>query len=244
MTGWTPFLVRARYGLLKVDNRFLGILGAFQHADSFFPSGATSMSGGLEALAADGLVIAEKDVESFLTGQLRCRWTPFERPSLIFAMRHFSDPTALAEVDRQLHAQSLAAEARDGSVRTGRALLRVHADMKTDGAAEYQKLIKAGVARGHNSVVQGLVWGNLGIAENIGELASAHAFSVGLLGASIRLGLVGHTEAQSILTRVHEVILTSTRQPCLPVDNISSFSPQQEIGLMRHEKFSSRLFFN
>ncbi|MEE1551188.1 MAG: urease accessory UreF family protein, partial [Nitrospinaceae bacterium] len=159
-------------------------------------------------------------------------------------IRHFSDPTALAEVDRQLHAQSLAAEGRNGSVRTGRALLRVHADMKTDGAAEYQELIKAGVARGHNSVVQGLVWGKLGIAENIGELASAHAFSVGLLSASIRLGLVGHTEAQSILTRVHEVILTSTRQPCLSVENISSFSPQQEIGLMRHEKFSSRLFFN
>jgi urease accessory protein len=204
-----------------MDNRFLGILGAFQHADSFFPSGATSMSGGLEALVADGLAFSGKDVESFLTGQLRCRWTSFERPGLVFAIRHFSDPTALAEVDRQLHAQSLAAEGRNGSVRTGRALLRVHADMKTDGAAEYQELIKAGVARGHNSVVQGLVWGKLGIA-----------------------GLVGHTEAQSILTRVHEVILTSTRQPCLSVENISSFSPQQEIGLMRHEKFSSRLFFN
>ena len=227
-----------------MDNRLLGILEAFQHADSFFPSGAASMSGGLEALAADGLVIAGKDVESFLTGQLRCRWAPFERPGLVFAIRHFSDSAALAKVDCQIHAQSLAAEGRDGSVRTGRALLRVHADMKTDGAAEYQKLIKAGVARGHNSVVQGLVWGKLGITENIGELASAHAFSVGLLGASIRLGLVGHTEAQSILTRVHEEILRSTDVPCISVEHISSFSPQQEIGMMRHERFSSRLFFN
>ena len=244
MTAWTPFSVRARYGLLKVDNKFLGILAAFQHADSFFPSGATSMSGGLEALVADGLISEGKDVERFLRGQLRCRWTTFERPSLVFAIRHFSDPPALAEADRQLHAQSLAAEGREGSIRTGRALLRVHADMRTDGAAAYQKLIKTGIARGHNSVVQGLVWGTLNIAENIGELASAHAFSVGLLSASIRLGLVGHTEAQSILIRVHEVILTSIRQPCLSVENISSFSPQQEIGMMRHEKFSSRLFFN
>lgn len=202
------------------------------------------MSGGLEALAADALVIAGDDLESFLRGQLRCRWTPFERPGLVFAIRHFSDYVALAEVDCQIHAQSLAAEGRDGSVRTGRALLRVHADMKTDGAAEYQELIKAGVARGHNSVVQGLVWGKLGIAEHMAELASAHAFSVAILGAAIRLGLVGHTEAQLILSRVHEEILRSTDVPCISVEKIWSFSPQQEIGLMRHEKFSSRLFFN
>jgi urease accessory protein len=44
-----------------------------QHADSFFPSGATSFSWGLETLCAEGAIQSASDLNTFIEGQLQAR---------------------------------------------------------------------------------------------------------------------------------------------------------------------------
>ncbi|ODS03346.1 hypothetical protein AUC71_10190 [Methyloceanibacter marginalis] len=74
---------------------------------------------------------------------------------------------------------------------------------------------------------------------------SAHAATVGLLGAAVRLGIVGHLDAQRILTKAHAVIKNIVANlPASDLDQLLSYAPAAEIAAMRHETRDARLFFN
>jgi urease accessory protein len=120
----------------------------------------------------------------------------------------------------------------------------VHVKLGTANAAEYQAMVRQSLSLGHNVVIQGLVWRGTGISEPAAEAMSAHMFCVGLIGAALRLGVIGHTDAQAMLARVHPDILELLATPCMGLDEICAFSPQQEIAVMRHETMSYRLFIN
>ena len=166
-----------------MNSEHLSILRSLQHGDSFFPAGAIAMSGGLETLVDEHRVDSVQTVEDFLSGQIECRWATMERPIVVAVFRSCKDLEVSRDIDMQVEAQTLAAELRLGSVRSGRALLQVHANLDTNNAKKYREMIQKGQAMGHNMVVQGLVWGNIGLSENLIEAMSAHAFCVGLLGA-------------------------------------------------------------
>ena len=189
-----------------MSGKHLGILRSLQHGDSFFPAGAIAMSGGLETLVDERRIDSAHAVENFLTGQLQCRWATMERPIVVAASRTCKNLEVLRGIDAQVEAQTLAAELRVGSMRSGRALLQVHANLNTENAGEFREMIQKGQAIGHNMVVQGLVWGNIGLSEKLIEAMSAHGFCVGFLGAALRLGVLGHTDVQAVLGRLHKMI--------------------------------------
>ena len=227
-----------------MSGKHLSILKSLQHGDSFFPAGGIAMSGGLETLVDEHRINSVQMVEDFLTGQLQCRWATMERPIVVAASRTCTDLEVLCEIDAQVEAQTLAAELRLGSVRSGRALLQVHSSLDTNNAEEFREMIQKDRAIGHNMVVQGLVWGNVGLSEHQIEAMSAHTFCVGLLGASLRLGVIGHTNAQAVFGRLHEMISGTLKEASIPLEGVSAFSPEQEIAVMRHENSTHRLFFN
>jgi len=227
-----------------MKSEHLSVLRSLQHGDSFFPAGAIAMSGGLETLVDEHRVNSVETVEDFLSGQLDCRWATMERPIVVAAWRACKDLEVSCDIDMQVEAQTLAAELRVGSVRSGRALLQVHANLDTNNAKKYREMIQKGQAMGHNMVVQGLVWGNIGLSENLIEAMSAHAFCVGLLGAALRLGVIGHTDAQAVFGRLHKMIGERLKQTSIPPGEVSAFSPEQEIAVMRHENSTHRLFLN
>ena len=227
-----------------MSGKHLSILKSLQHGDSFFPAGGIAMSGGLETLVDEHRINSVQMVEDFLTGQLQCRWATMERPIVVAASRTCTDLEVLCEIDAQVEAQTLAAELRGGSVRSGRALLQVHSSLDTNNAEEFREMIQKDRAIGHNMVVQGLVWGNVGLSEHLIEAMSAHTFCVGLLGASLRLGVIGHTNVQSVFGHLHEIISGTLKETSIPLEGVSAFSPEQEIAVMRHENSTHRLFFN
>ena len=227
-----------------MKSEHLSVLRSLQHGDSFFPAGAIAMSGGLETLVDERRIDSAHAVENFVTGQLQCRWATMERPIVVAASRTCKNLEVLRDIDTQVEAQTLAAELRLGSMRSGRALLQVHAGLDTNNAEEFRQLIQKDRAIGHNMVVQGLVWGNVGLSENLIEAMSAHTFCVGLLGASLRLGVIGHTNAQAVLGRLHEMISETLKETSIPLEGVSAFSPEQEIAVMRHENSTHRLFLN
>jgi len=220
------------------------VLLALQHGDSFFPCGAIAMSAGLETLVSDGTVQTADQVEELLFGQLRCRWSTFDRPILIAAHRSAGELDQIAQVDMLVEAQTLAAELREGSRRAGAALLGVHVKLGTANAEEYQDMVRQSLVPGHNAVIQGLVWRGASISERTAEALSAHTFCVGLIGAALRLGVIGHTGAQGVLARAHPGVLKIMATPCMGLEEVCAFSPQQEIAVMRHETMPYRLFVN
>jgi urease accessory protein len=218
------------------------LLGALQHADSFFPGGGVAFSGGLETLHADRGVRSTQQLAEFVEGQLQYRWATCDASALTASHRAQGELERIAEVDAMFDAMTLATELRDGSKRAGTSLLTVHAKLGTAGAAEYRARIAANKAFGHLPVVQGLVWSATGMTEDDCRAVSAHTLCTGLIGAALRLGMIGHLDAQKILLSVRPVLAELLRLPVPDVEDMCAYMPATEIAAMRHEVQDSRLF--
>lgn len=217
---------------------------ALQQADSFFPGGGVSFSWGLEGLYADGLLKEPDALAGLLRGQLRHRWASCDRPVLLAAHAVAGDPRKLGEIDRLVEAVTLPRELRDGSKRAGSALLSTHVRLTTPGSSQYRDAIASGAALGHLPVVQGCVWSALGIAPDAASLMSGYLASIGFLGAAVRLGAVGHLDAQRILAGLLPLISDLASAPPPPLHSINSFTPAIDIGSTHHEHADVRLFAN
>jgi urease accessory protein len=220
------------------------LLPALQHADSFFPGGAVSFSWGLEALRADGLVRTADEVALFVAAQMENRWATADRAVLAGAHAAGDDLDAVTAIDHLQEAMTLPLELRVGSRRMGAALLGVHARLQTRNAAAYHARVLADRTLGHIAVVQGLTWRGIGLALEVALAVSAHSFCVGLIGAALRLGLIGHIDGQRTLANLHGLIGELLTSPIPSLDEIASFTPACDIAFMRHEIQHGRLFAN
>ena len=220
------------------------LLGALQFADSFFPSGSIAFSWGLETLRADGEIVSAEQVAQFLEGQLAHRWATFDAPVLVAAMRADGRFERLADLDDLVEAMTLATELREGSRRAGVSLLKVHAGLGTPGAAGYRQVIAERKARGHLPVVQGLLWNATGLSEEACRAVSAHTLCTGIVGAALRLGMIGYLDAQKIMLQVRPVLVELLRLPAQAAEELYAYTPHAEIAAMRHEIQDSRLFAN
>lgn len=220
------------------------LLTALQHGDSFFPGGSVAFSWGLETLCADNAVTTPAQVAAFLEGQLRHRWAPMDRSFLAAAHGASGNLDKIERVDSRMEAMTLPREMREGSRRAGKALLHVHEKMKTASAAPYRRRVLAGNARGHLSVVQGLLFDNAGLDLSAALSISAHTTCIGILGAAVRLGHMGAIEGQSILAALRPLIRDLLESPISSLEETGAYAPQTEIALMRHETQEVRLFSN
>ena len=218
------------------------LLLTLQHADSFFPSGSIAFSYGLETAAADGYVISEADVERFLSHQNLYRWATFDRSVLSSTWSSCADFGQICENDYQVEIFSLTEDMREGSKRNGRALLNVHLNLGLKDARIFRGLIEEGRALGHLSIVQAIVWHGSGLSLDDAEMVSVHGLCVSVLGAAIRLGLLGHLGSQRIQTRMRKVIESALSQKRLSLEASYAFTPLVDIAVMRHKFQNSRLF--
>src|SRR5215468_3790364 len=217
------------------------LLTALQHADSFFPSGGTAFSWGLEALCADRQVTSADDVRRFLEGQLRHRWATCDRLFLVAAHRSTNDLNAIAALDHLLEAMTLPRELCDGATRAGAALLGIHERLGTVGAAEYRARVRAGQAPGHLPVVQGLLLAGVGLDERLASVVSAHALSVSVVSAALRLSVITHVDAQRILIAVRGVLAGLLAERAADVAEAAVYTPATDVAAMRHETQTARL---
>ncbi len=218
------------------------LLATLQHGDSFFPSGAISFSWGLETLHADGAVTNAATLARFVEGQLVHRWATSDRPALLLVHRAGADLDAAEAVDAELEALALPAELRSGSRRAGGALLGVHERLGTARAAAYRERVLTSRAPGHLAAAQGLVLRTVGSSEDEASAVSAHGLATALLGAALRLGIIGHLDVQRTLSALRPTIVGLLAAP-MP-ESLSAFGPEADIAMMRHEIQSPRLFAN
>lgn len=215
-----------------------------QHGDSLFPGGLASFSWGLEQLFEERRVTDASALRRLVESQLRLRWASFDRAFLSASHGAGGDLGLVARIDGLCAVSISAKELREGSSRAGQALLAVHAKLGTSGAGPYRERIGQGGAEGQLPVVQGLVWGSLGLSEAEAAVLSAYGLVAGFAAAAIRLGLIGHIDSQRMIAAMAGTVEELALDPAPKLADAASFTPATDIAAMRHEVSERRLFAN
>lgn len=218
----------------------------FQITDSFFPSGAFAYSRGLETYVSEGIIRdrdgLEKFLKAYLTGLVAKGDALFVKLSWEAARRE--ELGTILRLDRLTHGMRLAKELREGSLQTGRQLLKVmkalHPSMLLDPFAEK---VETGETWGHHPVVFGLVCGVLEISKEDSVTAYLYQAVSGIVSAGLRLIPLGHLEGQRVIEEIRPFTLKIAEDLIsLSENDLSSFAPGIEINAIRHECLYTRLF--
>jgi urease accessory protein len=227
------------------------LLAVLQLSDSGFPSGRYTLSHGLEAFAQEGLLetpAAPETLAALLADCIRLGVGPSDGVALACSHRAVDadggiDLDLVARTDSRLSAVKVAREGREGSSRTGRALLAVAAGLAGARLEGYTDLVEVEDTPGNHAVVLGLLGALLGVPVHDAVAGELSAFSIGWVAAAVRLGLTDHLTAQFVLQHVRPVLgETAERAVRGDVEDIASYTPLPDLMSMRHERAELRLF--
>ncbi|MDQ2049078.1 urease accessory UreF family protein [Natronolimnohabitans sp. A-GB9] len=228
-------------------------LTALRLSDSFLPVGGYTASYGLEQYINEDRIEDGDDLRALIAAYLRRVVGPCETVALAnaHAASAAGDLEALLAVDERLHAVTMPREFRESSTKAGAKLCELFAETAADDdvpsglEADFADAVAADETPGHYSVAFGVVAETRGLSRLEACLAHAYSFVTGLLGAAQRLGRFGHTEIQSVLSKLEAVVADVCKRH---VDDdataMASFAPLAEIMGMRHERAGRRLFMS
>ncbi|MDJ0687011.1 MAG: urease accessory UreF family protein [Xenococcaceae cyanobacterium MO_188.B32] len=221
-------------------------LALMQLADSFFPSGSFTLSHGLESLVQTQQLRSPQDLVIFLQLLLRHKVGTSDVVALIHAYRRSAknDLEAVRQVDNILFAQTVIAKIRETQRKSGRALLMVANSTWQD---EQLQILARDAATGKIHCLHPVIFAVVARAADLAEedtaIAFLHNFVTSLLGAAIRLSILGHRQAQQLLLKLApEIAKTYHTAKSMSLEEMYSCTPSIDIAQMQHRKLSSRLF--
>lgn len=217
-----------------------------QLADSFFPSGSYTLSHGLESLVQADQVTGVKAVETFVR-LLLCNKVG---GTDLVAIAHAHTASAhnnieqLARIDALLFAQTPIEKTRLAQRQSGRALLMVAS--KT-WPHEQLKSLGEKTAKGEINCLHPVIFAAVAQVAGLEQLetlaAFVHGFVTGLLGAAIRLGAIGHLQAQQVRRAVAADMVGACGEAiATPLEEMWSCTPLIDVAQMQQAKLSRRLF--
>jgi urease accessory protein len=221
-------------------------LALMQLADSFFPSGAYTLSHGLESLIQQHQIQQSQDLIPFLQILLHYKIATCDLVALLHAYRGSAVDNLenIIQADTQLFAQTLIAITRKTLQQSGRALLMV-----AQSTWQHQQLVTLEHAQALNQfhclhpIIFGVVGNVAGLSIIDTALAFLHGLMTGILGAAIRLGVLGHLQAQQILLQLASEIKTVySTAISLDLEQMWSCTPTIDLAQMRHSQLKTRLF--
>ena len=136
-------------------------------------------------------------------------------------------------------------EMRNASVNSGTQLIKcVSVFVKEDDILiKYQKAIKEKKAYGVFPVAFAICCNALKIKKEKSMAMLLYGFTVSVVGAALRLGLIQHLESQKIIHDVKSTITqTIKNNEDKSVFDMWQFTPQLDIVQMSHEKMDSKMF--
>lgn len=221
-------------------------LALIQLADYFFPSGSYTLSHGLESLIQQNKIRDRQSIISFLQILLHQKIAPCDLVALIQAFHASAaeDIDQIEQVATQLYAQTLIETTRNTQRQSGRALLMV-----AQSTWQHPQLEILARERALNQfhclhpVVFGVVGNIAGLKVTDTAIAFLHGFVTGVLGAAIRLGSLGHLQAQQLLLELATDLETAyDTASSMELEDMWSCAPTIDIAQMRHSKLNSKLF--
>jgi urease accessory protein len=144
------------------------------------------------------------------------------------------ESTDLTKLNNRFSAMRPARESRDASLKLGRRLLRLAAN-----------LLAINETTSHFCIAFGLVGRTLALDPDLVCAAYLHQSLFSQLSACQRLLPLGQTQATAILWRLKPRILQAVEGTrSVGVEDVWSCQPALEIGSMRHPRLATRLFIS
>jgi urease accessory protein len=221
-------------------------LSMMQLSDSFFPTGMYSMSNGLEAIFYSGKKIKAEELRELVKTYLEYQIGPADCTALGNAYEHAarSNLLKLLEVDRVIFSMKLVQEIRDASIRSGTQLVRCirsFSDNKILG--QYDDAIRGGQAFGPYPVALAVAANAFLIPKEKAALVMLYSFSVSIVGAALRLGMLQHFDGQRVIDELKPTIVKVTKANInRPIEGIWQFAPSIDIIQISHERMNSKMF--
>ena len=192
---------------MSIDKISIEELSIMQLCDSFFPTGMYTMSNGLEALFYSKKKVKDANgLRDLIKVYIEYQIGPADCAALgnSYEYAQGSDLQKLLEVDEILFSMKLIRETREATTRSGIQLLRCVSSfiINHEILNKYQEAIKVKQASGVYAVALAVVSSALRIPKRKAGLMMLYAFSVSLVGAALRLGMIQHLEGQRI---IHEL---------------------------------------
>lgn len=219
-------------------------LGTLQLSDSFFPTGIFATSNGLEFFFKERVIQNMIDVTNMIRVSILQQIGPSDCVILasVFDAENFEK---IIEADNISFNTKSIKEIRDASVRSGVQLVKCVAEFVTDDKIlqQYQNKIIENKVHGIFPVAFAVCCKALKIKKEKCMMMLMYGFTVGVVGAALRLGIIQHFEGQKIIHNIKPIISYSIKENSdKTLYEIWQFSPQIDIAQMSHEKMDSKMF--
>lgn len=221
-------------------------LSMMQLSDSFFPTGMYSMSNGLEAIFYSGKKMKSEELRELVKTYLEYQIGPADCTALGNAYEYASRSSLskLLEVDRAIFSIKLVQEIRDASIRSGTQLVRCirsFSDNKILG--QYEDAIRGGKAFGPYPAALAVAANAFLIPKEKAALMMLYSFSVSIVGAALRLGMLQHFDGQKVIDELKPTIVKVTKANInRPIEGIWQFAPSIDVIQIAHERMNSKMF--
>lgn len=222
-------------------------LGVMQLSDSFFPTGIFATSNGLEFLFSEKKIQGMTD----LIEMIRINISQQVGPSDCVALANAFDSANKHDFDKVIEADSVVfatksiKEIRNASVRSGVQLVKCVSEFIKDDEIlnQYKNNITKNKIHGTFPVAFAICCNALKIKKEKCMTMLLYGFTVGVVGAALRLGLIQHFEGQKIIHRIKPIISQTIKEYSnKSLFEMWQFAPQVDIVQMSHEKMDSKMF--
>lgn len=223
-------------------------MALMQLSDSAFPSGSFTLSHGLESLVYSRQIKTADDFQEFIKLLLYNKIGTSDLVALLHAYRASvnHDLVEIRRADLRLFASTTIAQTREAQRKSGRALLMVAQSIWQDTQLEtLAKDTAAGTIQCLHPVVFAVVGRTVLLSESDTMVAFVHSFIASLALAAIRLGVLGHIQAQVVINAIAfdiEPIINIAL--AMTLEDMRSCTPAIDIAQMRHEYLDRRQFAN
>jgi urease accessory protein len=233
---------------MSIDKISIEELSIMQLCDSFFPTGMYTMSNGLEALFYSKKKVKDANgLRDLIKVYIEYQIGPADCAALgsSYEYAQGSDLQKILEVDEILFSMKLIRETREATTRSGIQLLRCVSSfiINHEILNKYQEAIKVKQASGVYAVALAVVSSALRIPKRKAGLTMLYAFSVSLVGAALRLGMIQHLEGQRIVHELKPSMLNTVNNNIdRPLTGMWQFVPDIDIIQITHERMGSKMF--
>jgi urease accessory protein len=235
---------------IKMDNNSISIddISFLQLSDSFFPTGLYTTSNGLELLFyKKNKKLTFDDIFDFIKAYISNQIGPTDCSILgnVYNCIQKNDCSTLIDLDSMYYFMRLIDETRSASTRSGIQLLKCVSSFieNNEYVNFYLKNIKEGNAKGVYPVSFALSCNAMNIKKERSGLMLMYGFTISIVGAALRLGILQHYDGQRIIHKMKPIILSNViKNINRPYSNMWQFIPQLDIIQMHHEQMDSKMF--